>query len=175
MIALTEPNAVQATQLWVVDPARSKVEFRVPTFWGHSTVVGRFARFDGTYSLTPEGRTIELTIDAASLDTGNGLRDRHLREDDFFHVEAHPDVRFTADDVVEPGNGTLLVEGELQAAGKEVPLSFDATIRELGDELEIEATTTVDQRLLGMTKSPLGMLRTPSTLHVEARLVPRSG
>jgi hypothetical protein len=41
-------------------------------------------------------------------------------------------------------------------------------------ELEIEATTTVDHRLLGMTWSPLGMIRPPATLHVKARLIQAS-
>jgi hypothetical protein len=56
------------------------------------------------------------------------------------------------------------------AAGKTVPLNFDAAVREIGNELEIEATTTVDHRLLDMTWSPLGAMRSPSTLHVKARL-----
>jgi hypothetical protein len=51
-----------------------------------------------------------------------------------------------------------------------VPLSFEAPVRELDGELEAEATMLVDHRLLGMTWSPLGMLRSPSTLNVKARL-----
>jgi hypothetical protein len=51
-----------------------------------------------------------------------------------------------------------------------VPLSFDAPVRELDGELEVEATTLVDHRLFGRTWSPLGMLRSPSTLHVKARI-----
>jgi hypothetical protein len=48
-------------------------------------------------------------------------------------------------------------------------------MRESGDDLEIEATTTVDQRELGMTFSPFGMIHTPSTLHVRARLTADRG
>jgi hypothetical protein len=62
------------------------------------------------------------------------------------------------------------VRGELEAAGSKVPLSFEAAMREFDGELEVEATTFVDHRLFGMTWSPLGMLRSPSTLHVKARL-----
>jgi hypothetical protein len=51
-----------------------------------------------------------------------------------------------------------------------VPLSFEVLVCELDGELEVEATTLVDHRLLGMSWSPLGMLRSPSTLHVKARL-----
>ena len=45
----------------------------------------------------------------------------------------------------------LHVEGHLEAAGKVVPLEFDATVQQVDDGLEIEATTTVDQRQLGMS------------------------
>jgi polyisoprenoid-binding protein YceI len=72
--------------------------------------------------------------------------------------------------VSDLGNGKLWVEGELEAAGKSVPVSFEASPHEVGDRLELEATTTVDQRLLGLTYSALGTLRAPSTLQVRARL-----
>jgi polyisoprenoid-binding protein YceI len=67
------------------------------------------------------------------------------------------------------------MNGQLEAAGGSVPVALDATVREEGDELEIEATTTVDQRELGMAFSPLGMIRTPAALHVKARLTPDRG
>jgi polyisoprenoid-binding protein YceI len=170
--SVTETNNAVATRRWVVDPSRSTVEFRVKHFWGLRTVIGRFTRFDGTYTAVDDGATLELDIDARSLDTGNSQRDRHLRGTDFFHVEQHPHVCFTSAHVSDLGNGKLWVEGELEAAGKSVPMSFEAFRRDVGDELELEATTTVDQRGLGMTYSALGTLRAPSTLHVKARLTP---
>lgn len=170
MTALSDQATTQATQRWVVDPAQSTVEFRVENFWGLTTVVGHFSRFDGAYTVGPDGRAVELMVDAASLDTGNRRRDEHLRSSAFFDVERHPRVRFTANDVTHAGIGALRVRGELEAAGTKVPLSFKARVREVGGELEAEATALVDQRLFGMTYSPLGMLRSPSTLHVKARL-----
>jgi polyisoprenoid-binding protein YceI len=166
----TEPNQPAATKRWTVDPARSSVEFRVSHFWGLITVAGHFDRFDGTYTDRSDSRQIELTIDADSVDTGRRQRDKHLRSADFFDVAAHPQTGFRSHSVVDAGDGTLRVSGELEAAGKTVPLDFDATVRAIGDELEIEATTTVDHRLLGMTWSPLGAMRSPSRLHVKARL-----
>ena len=171
-VATHERASAPVTQAWVVGPARSSVEFRVRHVWGHATVAGRFTRFHGSYTANPDARLIDLDIAADSLDTGNSIRDKHLRAADFFEVEKHPHVRFTARDVVDSDNGTLKIAGELEAAGRTVPLSFEAESREVGDELELEATTTLDQRLLGMTYSPLGMVRTPSTLHVKARLTP---
>jgi polyisoprenoid-binding protein YceI len=81
-------------------------------------------------------------------------------------------VRFTSEHVSDLGNGMLWVDGELEAAGTRVAVSFAVSRRDVGDELELEATTSVDQRLLGMTYTALGTLRAPTTLHVIARLTP---
>lgn len=172
--ALKEPPAVAASR-WAVDPWRSTVEFRVPTFWGLSTIVGHFDHFEGSYrSDGDDVPAIDLTIDADSLDTGNETRDKHLRAERFFNVAEHPQVRFSST-LIHQRDGTLTMNGQLEAAGGSVPVALDATVREEGNELEIEATTTVDQRELGMTFSPLGMIRTPATLHVKARLTPDRG
>ena len=72
-------------------------------------------------------------------------------------------------------DGSIAVNGDLEAARREIPVALEATVREEGDELEIEATTAVDQRDLEMTSGPLGMIRTPATLHVRARLTPDRG
>jgi polyisoprenoid-binding protein YceI len=172
---LEEPPAVAASRRWAVDSRRSTVEFGVPTFWGLSTVVGHFDHFEGSYARDEDDvPAIDLTIDAESLDTGNETRDRHLRSERFFDVVEHPQVRFSST-LINQRDGTLAVNGRLEAAGGKVPVALEATVREEADELEIEATTAVDQRELGMTFSPLGMIRTPATLHVKARLTPERG
>jgi polyisoprenoid-binding protein YceI len=175
MRVLSEQETTPATRRWVVDPARSTVGFRVRNYWGLTTVVGHFTRFDGSYTVGPDERAVELIVDAGSLDTGIQRRDEHLRSSTFFDVEAHPHVRFTANDVTGAGNGKLRVRGELEAAGRKVSLSFEARVRVLEGELEAEATTLVDHRLLGLTFSPLGAVRSPSTVHVKARLTPSGG
>jgi polyisoprenoid-binding protein YceI len=172
---LKEPPAVASSCRWAVDPRRSTVEFRVPTFWGLGTVVGHFDHFEGSYRGDDDDvPAIDLTIDADSLDIGNETRDRHLRSERFFDVAEHRQVRFSST-LINEFDGSLAMNGQLEAAGGRVPVALDATVRQEGDELEIEATTTVDQRELGMTFSPLGMIRTPATLHVKARLTPDRG
>jgi polyisoprenoid-binding protein YceI len=136
-----------------------------------TTVRGRFDGFDGSYETGPDGATIELAIDAGSVDTGNRTRDTHLRSDKFFHVASHPHVRFDSTRVHDVGSGVLHVVGRLEVAGKSVPLEFPAVVRRAaGGGLEIEATTTVDQHELAMSSGTLGMIRRPVTLHVTARL-----
>jgi polyisoprenoid-binding protein YceI len=167
----TQDEQRTATRCWTVDGEATTVEFAVRTFWGLATVQGRFDRFDGTYEIGPDGARIDLAVDADSLDTGHATRDRHLRSGDFFGAADHPQVRFTSTRVRPAGDGKVHVEGDLEAAGEVVPLEFDATVRQVGDELRVEATTSVDQRRLGMSSGALGMIRRPATLHVEARLV----
>lgn len=170
MTAIEIEQRTTASTRWTVDANETSVEFAVKTFWGLMTVHGHFDRFDGSYAVGPDGTTIELTIDADSLDTGHATRDKHLRSTDFFQVVAHPQVRFTSSRVHQVTSDILHVVGHLEAAGKVVPLEFPATVRQLDDALEIEATTTIDQRQLGMSSGRLGMIRPPATLHVSARL-----
>jgi polyisoprenoid-binding protein YceI len=62
------------------------------------------------------------------------------------------------------------VAGRLEAAGEYAPLVLEAAVRPAGDGLEIDAATTIDQRRLGMTWSPLGIAKAPVALAVRARL-----
>ncbi len=165
----------RAATRWTLDGDESSVEFAVKTFWGVATVHGRFDRFDGSYETGPDGTKIELTIDADSIDTGNATRDKHLRSADFFHLAEHPQVRFTSTRVSEWSDGTLHVEGRLEAAGKAAPLEFDASVKQVDHGLEVKATATLDQRLLGMSSGQLGMIRPPATLQVRVRLAEAQG
>jgi polyisoprenoid-binding protein YceI len=170
MTIIKSEERASAPTRWSVDRDETSAAFAVKTFWGLATVRGRFERFDGSYEVGPDGTKIELMIDADSLDTGNGTRDEHLRSTDFFRVVEHPEVHFTSICVRDARDGTLHVDGDLEAAGMVVPVEFDATVKQVGDVLEVEATTTVNQRQLGMSSGQLGMIRRPATLHVKALL-----
>jgi len=155
---------------WRIDPERSSVEFHVRNLWGLQTVKGRFESYTGTLEL-PRQPSIELTIEADSLNTNNPQRDKHLRSADFFDVANHPHVRFESQLVTVDGE-RLDVRGELHAAGKSVPMEFEGVIRAAaGDELEVDVTTAVDHRELGLSWNRLGMMRAPSKLIVRGRLV----
>jgi polyisoprenoid-binding protein YceI len=160
-------DAVTSTR-WRIDPPRSHVELRVKT-WGMGTVKGSFSRFHGTLDLSAQP-AIELTLEGDSLDTRNRRRDKHLRQPDFFDVEAHPYVRFVSEDAMLDGE-RLLVQGRLHARGASLPLTVEMTLRGIGDELEVDAVVDVDHRQLGVTWNVMGTVRAPSTLRVTGRLV----
>src|SRR5262245_19981113 len=83
---------------WQLDPKRSSVEVRVRNLWGLATVKGHFDDYQGQLRLGSKP-AIELTIDAANVQTGNDKRDQHLRSADFFDAEHHPGVQFRSDSV----------------------------------------------------------------------------
>jgi polyisoprenoid-binding protein YceI len=155
---------------WRLDPQRSSVEFSAEHLWGLQTVKGHFGEYEGRLDLSATP-AIELTIEAASLETGNPKRDKHLRSGDFFDVENHPQVRFVSDSVSVPPD-TLKVTGRLYAGGRSIPLEVSAHIRQVEGELEIDARATARQAELGMTYSPLRMIRPHSELVVKGRLMP---
>ena len=172
-MSTTQDNAADSPDIqhtrWRIDPQRSSVEFHVRQMWGLATVKGRFERYDGTLELAAQP-SIELTIEADSIDTNNAKRDKHLRSADFFDAANHPQVRFVSQLATVDGE-RLDVRGELHAAGKNIPLELEGAIRPDGGELQVDVTTLADHRRLGMTWNRLGMLRTPSKLIVRGRLV----
>jgi polyisoprenoid-binding protein YceI len=154
---------------WRLDPQRSSVEFRAAHFWGLAAVNGRFDTYEGRLDLG-QNPAIDLTIDAASVRTGNRKRDRHLRSRDFFDAENQPQVRFVSDSVVLEDDA-LKVRGRLFARSRSIPIELDAHVRRIDGELEIEAVTSAPHRELGMTYSPLGMIPPRSELRVNGILV----
>ena len=106
---------------WSIDG----VDFDVATVWGLMIARARFDRVAGSYEVGPEGTKIELTVDAGSVVTGNGMWDNLLRSTEAAGIAEHPEVRFKATRVRDPGQGKLHVEGRLEATGKVVPVGFD--------------------------------------------------
>jgi polyisoprenoid-binding protein YceI len=155
---------------WRLNPRRSSVEFRVGHIWGLLTVKGRFDDFEGRLDLSSDP-AIELTIAAACVQTGNRKRDKHLRSPDFFDAEHHPTVQFVSESAVVRGE-TLKVRGRLFARDRSIPLELDAQFRAVDGELAVEASTRADHRELGMTWSPLKMIRPRSELLVTGYLTP---
>lgn len=137
--------------------------------WSLSKVTGHLDEFSETMDLAAEP-AIELTIAADRLDSGNARRDKHLRSKDFFEVEKFRKIRFLADSASLDGE-RLDVRGRLHAVGKSVPLELEATVKQIGDEVEVVARAEVDQRQPGMTFVPMRTIGTPTKVLVEGRLV----
>jgi polyisoprenoid-binding protein YceI len=157
---------------WTLERQSSRVEFAVKHFWGLTTVRGGFAGLDGAAQVNSGGSvTASLNIDAASVDTKQKQRDKHLRSGDFFDAENHPRVEVRIGDVTLTSASTATGRGEMTAAGKTQPISFDATLALSADgqQATVQATFDVDRTKFGMTWSPMHM--TAATAVVTAHLV----
>jgi polyisoprenoid-binding protein YceI len=157
---------------WSLDMSRSRAEFRVKHTWGLATVKGHLKPLSGSLTIDQDHQwSMELILDATTVTTGNRMRDKDLRSDKFFNIEHHPTVRFISTNAIH-SEERLHVTGELTAGGHSATIEPATTLHLKGTELELDAEATLDQHLLGMTHSPLGMVKTPSTLYVHAVLLP---
>lgn len=114
---------------WVVDPAHSEVHFKIRHLV-ISTVTGSFNQFEGSVHPTQdagfENAKIRFSIDAASVDTNQQMRDDHLRGADFFDVANFPKIEFEATSFRKKSGQDYELSGELSLHGQTRPVTLDA-------------------------------------------------
>jgi polyisoprenoid-binding protein YceI len=165
------PLAELAPGAWVLDPQASSVAFSHKTMWGLVTVKGKFTELQGEGELLAAGGGQgTVTINAASVDTKHKMRDKHLRSDDFFAVEAHPAIVFAASRITPTGRDTVDVAGELTVRGKTLPLAFSGRATEAtADAVALTAEVAVDRFDYGLTWNQMGMMKGKATLTLNLR------
>jgi polyisoprenoid-binding protein YceI len=116
----------QATT-WAIDPAHSEVGFGI-RHMGLSTVRGHFTNVKGTILFDEANvskSSVNVTIDATTVDTGNSARDNHLKTDAFFDIAKFPSATFVSTSVSKNGSH-LTLNGNLTLHGVTKPVSLDA-------------------------------------------------
>ncbi|MFJ1972806.1 YceI family protein [Streptomyces sp. NPDC087903] len=112
---------------WTVDPAHSSVG-AVAQHLGISSVHGRFTDFAASVEIAPDDVTksrVEAVIRAASIDTGNGMRDTHLKSADFLDVDTYPEITYRSTGLTAAGADRWTVHGELGMRGVVRPVDLD--------------------------------------------------
>jgi polyisoprenoid-binding protein YceI len=149
-----------------IDPVHSSVGFKIRHL-GISWVNGSFKDYEGLVTLDsekPEASSVQITVKAASVDTGNEKRDGHLRNADFFDVEKFPTLTFKSTKVEKTAEGTYRVTGDFTLLGvtKAVTVEFTGTEEVKGMQGETrrggETTFTIKRSDYGMKNSlgPVG-------------------
>lgn len=161
---------------WTLDPAQSTVNIENKSIWGLVNVKGVFTKVVGEGEVLPGGSAHgTLTIDVASLDTKHAKRDIHLRGTDFFDVDKHPSITFTATSVTANRNGTAEVTGELTVRGTTRPLALTAQASEVSaDAVTLTASLSVERTNFGITWNQLGMLKPVTFVTITARFTRQS-
>ncbi|GGN63207.1 YceI family protein [Streptomyces kronopolitis] len=111
---------------WTIDPMHSSVA-AVAQHLGISSVHGRFTEFSGRIEIAEdlEKSRVEAVIKAASIDTGNGMRDGHLRSEDFLNVETYPELTYRSSGLAPAGTDRWTVHGELSLHGVVRPVDLE--------------------------------------------------
>ena len=118
------------TNNWNIDTTHSGINFSI-RHMVVSKVRGRFAKYTGAINIDDGDLTrssVEVSIDASSIDTGVADRDTHLRSADFFDVEKYPEITFRSTKIAPRGQNQYDVTGSFTLHGvtKEitVPVTF---------------------------------------------------
>ncbi|GAA2606238.1 YceI family protein [Actinomadura fulvescens] len=111
---------------WTIDPAHSSVG-AVAQHLGLSSVRGRFGSFEGRIEVAErvEDSRVSARIEAASIDTGNKLRDDHLRSADFLDSARHPLIEYAGTGLTARGPDRWTVHGSLTLNGITRPVDLD--------------------------------------------------
>lgn len=145
---------------WTIDTAHSSAGFSVKHMM-IAKVRGTFDRFSGQLTLDDANiarSAVEVTIEAASIDTREEKRDEHLRSADFFDVANHPQLTFRSTAVRESADGELTVTGDLTIRGvtRSVDLQVERPSAEQKDpwgniKIGLSAQTKIKRKDFGLT------------------------
>ena len=131
MLAGSAPARAESLR-FRIQPEASEITFRATSRLMNAE--GHFGRFSGDVVADPAGPTgarINLTIDAASLETGIEMRDRHLRSADFFDIERFPTIAFQSVRVEAAGRrATVMGRLTLHGVTREIAVPVDVQITE---------------------------------------------
>jgi polyisoprenoid-binding protein YceI len=184
---VVDGRLVPEVGVWEIDPSHQAFEFVARHLM--AKVRGRFPAVSGAATIAerPEDSTLEIEIDANSIDTKDETRDAHMRSDDFFGVEAHPTISFRSTGVrPADGENEWKVDGDLTIKGTTRPVTVDVEF--LGAGLDpwgnkrigfSGAVPDVDREQWGLTwNSPLEtggfLLGRTVRLEIEAELIKKS-
>jgi polyisoprenoid-binding protein YceI len=147
-----------AGEIYTIDKSHSSTQFKVRHMMAN--VTGRFGDFDAAINLDrakPANSSVEFTIQATSIDTGNEGRDKHLRTADFFDVEKFPTITFKSTSIKASGAKDVYdVTGNLTMHGVTKQVTLPVTFLGFGKDgrgtpkVGFEIETTVNRKDYGI-------------------------
>jgi polyisoprenoid-binding protein YceI len=152
---VTTATATKTT--YSIDKAHSEVTFQVRHLL--TKVRGRFSDFEGTIEYDeeqPENSSVNVTVQAASIDTSERDRDAHLRSADFFEVEQYPSLTFRSRSIARKGTQQFDLTGDLTIHGVTRSVTFGVDL--LGkakdpwgnERIAFEAETAINRKDFGL-------------------------
>src|SRR5437879_10013454 len=153
-----DARLIPVAGVYDIDGAHTSVEF-VGRHLMITKVRGRFSDVRGRITIDeePTKSHVEVEIGVASVSTGNGDRDAHLKSGDFFDVEHYPTIRFASTAVKPLRDNTWELVGDLTVHGTTKPVTLQVDFdgggaSPMGDErVGFSAATEVNREDFGLT------------------------
>lgn len=118
-----------------IDPEHASFGFLVSHI-GYADVLGMFRDIAGSFRFDEETQAISdvtVTVRTASVFTNHDKRDEHLRKEDFFWSDRHPEMTFVMTSAQKTGERTGKMTGDLTLRGVTRPVTFDVTLNKVGE------------------------------------------
>jgi len=152
-LALSVSHARAQAPVFDIVPANSWIKFHVKS---SVTIAGKFDKWDASLIFNSPDETtgqLEIRIDAASVDTGSGMKNGKLRSRDFFDVDQNPQITFKSTKIVPTGKHTYEVDGDFTIRGVSNPEKLTLTVSGKGTGSgELHGAMVFNRKDYGMNK-----------------------
>ena len=138
--------------VFVIVPEHSSIKFHVKA---SVTIAGKFDKWDASLTFTSPDETtgvLQINIQAASVDTGSGMKNGKLKGKDFFDVERNPVITFKSTKFVQTGPNTFEVDGDFTIRGVANPEKLTLKISKEAGTDEIKGAMVFNRKDYGMNK-----------------------
>jgi polyisoprenoid-binding protein YceI len=157
VLAMFPSGSRAEAPVFEITPAHSSIKFDVKA--SSVKIAGKFDKWDASLTFTSPDETtgvLEITIQAASVDTGSGMKNSKLKSKDFFDVEHSPAITFKSTKIVKTGHETYEVDGDFTIRGVSNPEKMTLTVSGKGTGSgEIKGKMVFNRKNYGMNKGIL--------------------
>jgi polyisoprenoid-binding protein YceI len=166
-------NDPDTAGVWSLDSDRSTVGFSIKNFWGLIPVKGRFTGVNADGQITGKGAIFgRLDIQVASLRTGIGKRDEHLRSADFFDADRYPEIGVEVTGIEPSAGDAANLYATLTIKGVTAPVPLPVQVSTLDDgAVRVTANTEIDRDQFDIGWNRLGMVAKTATIVADAYFV----
>ena len=127
--------------------AASTVQFKIKNFGFNTT--GIVTGLTGKIRFDPArvgDAAFDVTADAGTINTDNGMRDEHLRKEDYFNAAVYPHIRLVSGKISEGKKGAFLFSGQLKIKDRTKDLSFPFTAEPEGGGYRFKGSFTINRK-----------------------------
>jgi len=168
--ALLVPLTQAQVPVFEFDKAKSSIGFNVKA---SVAIAGKFDKWDATMTFTSTDVTtgvLDIKAQAASVDTGSGMKDGKLKSKDFFDAENNPLITFHSTKIVQTGPNTFDIPGTFTIRGVSKPETLSLTVSGIGTgQGEVKGTMAFDRKDYGMN-SGIPFIKIADRVEVEVDL-----